>query len=144
MSFEGNGNTSMSSSIFDAYCVTYEPFARLEVPYFETIYKSHCLLRGFDKNLTGFRDQLKPEAVRKLLLSDDYNSFNLGLENGPHVAIPKSINGDFSLHTAPSGSSYFHELLRPPNTNHISRPCLFPPPYAIGPNMVALAAHKYT
>lgn len=43
-----------------------------------------------------------------LLLSPDYNGLNLGLEHGPHVAIPKSINGDFSLHTAPFGESSKH------------------------------------
>ena len=101
--FGGNGNTSVGHPIFDAYCVTEGPFGRLEVPYFEHIYQPHCLLRGFDEHLTDFRTELKPEALEKLLLSEDYDTINLGLEHGPHIAIPKSINGDFSLHTAPSG-----------------------------------------
>ena len=106
--FGGNGNTSQGPAVFKAYCVTEGPFAHLQVPYFETIHQPHCLLRGFDENLTGFRNALRPESLQKLLLSDDYESLNLGLENGPHIAIPKSINGDFSLHTAPFGTNFFH------------------------------------
>ena len=102
--FGGNGNVNLGSPVFDAHCVTEGPFALLDVPYFEDIYKPHCLLRGFDKNLAKFRQDLHPDALDKLLLLDDYNTLNLGLENGPHVAIPKSINGDFSLHTAPFGN----------------------------------------
>ena len=34
-------------------------------------------------------------------------SFNLGLEGGPHIAISRSIRGDFSMLTAPSGKSKF-------------------------------------
>lgn len=92
--------------IFGGYCVTEGPFAGLEVPYFEHIYQPHCLTRGFEsgERLISLRGDLKPEALNKLLQLSDYNSFNLGLENGPHVAIPRSVNGDFSLHTAPAGN----------------------------------------
>ena len=103
--FGGTGNASTGNPIFKAYCVTEGPFANLEIPYFEDIYQPHCLLRGFDANLEDFRTELRPQALMKLLLSLDYETFNLGLENGPHIAIPKSINGDFSLHTAPFGES---------------------------------------
>lgn len=101
--FGGSGNVEVGSPVFKAHCVTEGPFANLEVPYFEDIYQPHCLLRGFDENLEDFRLELKPESLMNLLLSPDYRSINLGLEHGPHVAIPKSINGDFSLHTAPFG-----------------------------------------
>lgn len=101
--FGGNGDSSSGESAFKGYCVTDGPFARLEVPYFEHIYRPHCLLRGFDVHLSEYRSELKPEALERLLRSPDYDTLNLGLENGPHIAIPKSINGDFSLHTAPSG-----------------------------------------
>lgn len=110
--FGGNGNTSHGAAVFQAYCVTEGPFAYLHVPYFENIYRPHCLLRGFDQNLTNFRDALKPESLQDLLLSQDYDKLNLGLENGPHVAIPKSINGDFSLHTAPFGIHHHLDLKR--------------------------------
>jgi len=101
--FGGNGNVGVGSPVFKAHCVTEGPFANLEVPYYEDIYEPHCLLRGFDENLEDFRLELHPETLMKLLLSPDYRSINLGLEHGPHVAIPKSINGDFSIHTAPFG-----------------------------------------
>ena len=32
-----------------------------------------------------------------------YEAINLGLEDGPHIAIPRSIRGGFSLLTASSG-----------------------------------------
>ena len=44
-----------------------------------------------------------PAALEGLLRIDDYGSFNLGLEDGPHIAIPRSVREDFSLLTAPSG-----------------------------------------
>lgn len=46
---------------------------------------------------------LKPEVLEALMAMDSYEDFNLGLEHGPHLAIPQSIRGDFSLLTAPSG-----------------------------------------
>ena len=106
--FGGSGNVGVGSPVFKAHCVTEGPFANLEVPYFEDVYEPHCLLRGFDENLEESRQQLNPETLMKLLLSPDYRSINLGLEHGPHVAIPKSINGDFSLHTAPFGKQSRH------------------------------------
>ena len=103
--FGGNGNRSVGHPVFDAYCVTDGPFARLEVPYFEHVYRPHCLLRGFEteETLSKLRVDLEPRALGRLLHSVDYSSLNLDLEHGPHVAIPRSINGDFSLHTAPFG-----------------------------------------
>ena len=108
--FGGSGNVEVDSPILKAHCVTEGAFANLEVLYFEDIYKPHCLLRGFDGNLEDFRGELEPTSVMKLLLSPDYGSINLGLEHGPHVAIPKSVNGDFSLHTAPSGERSSHTM----------------------------------
>ena len=143
--FGGSGNTSMRPAVFDAYCVTDGPFAWLEVPYFEDIYRPHCLLRGFDETLVDFRDALRPEALQELLMIEDYDSFNLGLENGPHIAIPKSIHGDFSLHTAPFGISPALtprlRLLRLMNTDNVFRSGLLPPPYTAGSHVVALATY---
>lgn len=137
--FGGDGNSSVSSAVFNAYCVTEGPFAHLEVPYYEHIYQPHCLLRGFDEHLEDFRDQLKPEALEKLLLSADYDTINLGLENGPHVAIPKSINGDFSLHTAPSGNKFCRAAYET-TAYPLHRSSILPPSYAARSHVVALAA----
>ena len=103
--FGGNGNFSVGHPVLKAHCVTEGPFAGLEVLYFENIYQPHCLLRGFDKPPKSFRRELQPKALLKLLLSPDYDSINLGLEHGPHNAIPRSINGDFSLQMAPFGKN---------------------------------------
>ena len=42
-------------------------------------------------------------AIKTLFGVDDYEAFNLGLEDEPHIAIPRNIRGNFSLLTAPSG-----------------------------------------
>ena len=140
--FGGNGDSSLGSSVFNAYCVTEGPFANLEVPYFEDIYKPQCLLRGFDDNLTDFSRELHPEALKELLLADTYNNLNLGLENGPHIAIPKSINGDFSLHTAPFGKNFIIVTSRWDISNFISRSGLLPTPHTAGSALVAVAAYR--
>lgn len=108
--FGGTGDVRHGPPVFKAYCVTEGPFAKLEVLYFEDVHKPHCLLRGFDENLEEFRQDLNPESLMTLLLSPDYQSINLGLEHGPHLAIPKSVNGDFSLHTAPFGNLSSHSI----------------------------------
>jgi len=99
--FGGSGNAGVGSPVFKAHCVTEGPFANLEIPHLEDIYKPLCLLRGFKKTHEELRQELKPERLMKLLLSPDYRSINLGLEHGPHVTIPKSINWGLSLQTAP-------------------------------------------
>lgn len=101
--FRGSGNVGVGSPVFKAHCVTEGPFANLEIPYLEDIYEPLCLLRGFEENHEELRQELKPERLMELLLSPDYSSINLCLKHEPHVAIPRSINGDLSLHTAPFG-----------------------------------------
>lgn len=97
----------MGPAYFNGYCVTDGPFAMLEIPYLEDIHLPHCLLRGFENSssLASLGEALSPATLEALLASADYETFNLGLENGPHIAIPRSINGDFSLHTAPFGKN---------------------------------------
>ena len=105
LGFGGDGNRQHEQNLLNAHCVTDGPFANLNIPYIEDIYYPHCLSRGFETkyNLSIQGEFLRPEYIEKLLANDDYEEFNLGMEHGPHIAIPKSVNGDFSVHTAPFG-----------------------------------------
>ena len=104
--FGGDGDENDIESIH-GHCVTDGPFARLQVLYVEKFPYPHCLSRGFAKgdNLTRFSAALKPRALDELLRTPDYATFNLGVEDGPHLSIPRSIHGDFSTVTAPAGLS---------------------------------------
>ena len=108
LGFGGDGNGKDLESIH-GHCVTDGPFARLKVLYVEKFPYPHCLSRGFATrdNLTRFSAALEPTALDELLRTPDYATFNLGVEDGPHLSIPRSIHGDFSTVTAPAGSSKF-------------------------------------
>ena len=75
--------------------------------YVEKFPYPHCLSRGFARgeNLIEFSAALEPRALTELLRTPDYATFNLEVEDGPHLSIPRSIHGDFSTVTAPAGSS---------------------------------------
>lgn len=105
LGFGGDGDGKDTESIH-GHCVTDGPFARLKVLYVEKFPYPHCLSRGFARgeNLTRFSAALEPTALDDLLGTPDYASFNLGVEDGPHLSIPRSIHGDFSTVTAPAGS----------------------------------------
>ncbi len=111
LGFGGDGNETDLESVH-GHCVTTGPFARLQVLYVEKFPYPHCLSRGFAKgeNLTRFSAALKPTALDELLGTPDYATFNLGVEDGPHLSIPRSIHGDFSTVTAPAGSSQLRGL----------------------------------
>ena len=66
------------------------------IPYLDADYVPHCPSRGFEngRELVGNGSWFKPAALEALLRVDDYEAFNLGLEDGPHIAIPRSIRGD--------------------------------------------------
>lgn len=104
--FGGNGNVSLKEPFLDGYCLTDGPFGRLEMPYIGADYKPHCLSRGFptDEKAARLSQSLRPEALEGILSVLDYESLNSGLENGPHLAVPKIIRGDFQYFTAPNGS----------------------------------------
>lgn len=104
--FGSTGDPKQSShAIMDGYCVVDGPFGGLEIPYLDEEYHPHCLSRGFveGEELTNQSIKLSPDYVEGLLDMDKYESLNLGVEHGPHSAIPFSIRGDFALFTAPSG-----------------------------------------
>lgn len=48
-------------------------------------------------------EELSRERIEMLLQIKEYEGFNLGVEHGPHVAVPRFVRGDFGLLTAPSG-----------------------------------------
>lgn len=124
--FGTNGDPSVGEAIMGGHCVVDGPFARLEVPYIDKRPKPHCLSRGFESGgqLAKHGSWFRPEAMEKLQRGNDYNAFNLGLEDGPHIAIPRSIRGDFSMFTAPYGVSWVEPVLNYP-TNFRIDPVFF-------------------
>ncbi|CAF9916149.1 MAG: hypothetical protein ALECFALPRED_010534 [Alectoria fallacina] len=91
--FGGDGNPRKGESIAQGHCIENGPFTELEVPYFDMIYHPHCLSRGFQsgQGLKNLSSKLSPEALDNILESRDYDTFNLGLEHGAHLAVPRSL-----------------------------------------------------
>ena len=136
--FGGNGNASIGEPILKGYCVDNGPFAMLGVPYFDTRIERHCLLRGFENGtaLEDISQNLRPQVLENLMMVSDFEAFNLGLEHGPHDAIPHSIRGDFSLFTAPFGmkSCEFKDW-----SDIRARSCLLPSSHTAGSSLVDVA-----
>lgn len=103
--FGGNGNFSADASIVHGHCVTDGPFAGLQVLYTDATFRPHCLSRGFESSetLEQLALNITPTALEHLLDQSDYGVLNLGLEDGAHISVPRSVRGDFSLFTAPYG-----------------------------------------
>ena len=103
--FGGTGNPELRNSVLNGHCVDDGPFAGLEVLYLDEKQDSHCLSRGFENGTELYEHGtwFRPAAIEALANEKGYNEFNLGLEDGPHIAIPRSIRGDFLLLTAPFG-----------------------------------------
>jgi tyrosinase len=93
--------------------VTDGPFAHLEVLYVERYPYPHCLSRDFARGeaLQNFSRAIRPAALNELLKIKDYETFNLAVEDGPHLSIPRFVHGDFSTITAPAGKSWSFPLL---------------------------------
>lgn len=122
--FGGNGNSSDEESVAFGHCVTDGPFARLIALIWGAEHKPHCLSRGFasPEIVKRYGLKVKPEALKKLLEEPNFESFNLGLETGPHDAIPGTVRGDFLMFTAPYGTFpqqqiaiLFNSKLQPPS-----------------------------
>ncbi|KAF1953408.1 Di-copper centre-containing protein [Byssothecium circinans] len=96
-------------TILNGHCVVDGLFADIVIPYLDEKFYPHCLSRGFaqGEELRNLSMMLSPETIEDLLDLDEYDAFNLGMEHGPHLAIPRSIRGDFSLLTAPSDPVFF-------------------------------------
>ena len=105
--FGGNRNVGATPGrpFCNGYCLSTGPFANLQVLYVSPDYRPHCLSRGLESGtrLARLGESLKPEKMKGFFLSD-FEAFNLGLEDGPHLTIPKIIQGDFTLFTAPCGA----------------------------------------
>lgn len=105
----------MGEAIVHGHCITDGTFANIEIPYIDDEYHPHCLSRGFlhGESLRELGQWFRPSAIDGLMERDDYEEFLLGLEDGPHIAIPRSIRGDFSMLTAPSGEYRCIHVSRP-------------------------------
>ncbi|KAI2618482.1 putative tyrosinase [Hypoxylon sp. NC1633] len=103
--FGGNGNMDLPTTVGDGRCVQEGPFAGLQVQYYDEDWNPHCLSRGF---LTGEvqdhfgAQRLNSSAIAAVLDEPDYYKFVLRLEDGPHLAIPIIVRGDFLRFTAPN------------------------------------------
>lgn len=103
--FGSSGEDGAGEKILHGHCVTDGPFANLQVGYLKSQWHPHCLTRGFASGpeLANLSSWIRPSAIEGLLADDDYETFNLGLERAAHLAIPRSVRGDFLLFTAPAG-----------------------------------------
>ena len=65
----------------------------------------HCLSRGVQsgQGLKNLSSKLRPEALDSVSGSRDYGTFDIEVENGPHLTAPRSVRGDFALVTALNG-----------------------------------------
>jgi tyrosinase len=107
--FGGNGNENANESVGKGHCVTEGPFANLTVKYYSAQNEPHCLSRGFlhgDILDRRFGARVHPDNVEAILQEPDYDTFNVRLEAGPHDAVPRGVNGDFSRETAPNGKFF--------------------------------------
>ena len=149
-SFGTDGSPAAGPPILSGHCVVDGHFARLPVLYLDAHSREHCLSRGFatGAELVGNGSRCAPIEVRQLLQhSKTYDDFNLGLENGPHDAVPRVVRGDFSVFTAPAGRSNCgsrggrakREWLKHVTDTCRSRSCVLPAPCAVGSLMEAVA-----
>ncbi len=107
LGFGGNGNLSTEPSVGVGHCVTDGPFANLQVLFYGLDENRHCLSRHF-RNGQDFHHlcsyPIRLEAIQTLLRAENYESFNLELEDGAHHAIPNCIRGDWLRLTVPYGT----------------------------------------
>jgi hypothetical protein len=65
---------------------------------------------------------------------DDYEEFNLGLEDAAHASIPHIVRGDFLMFTAPYGKCYLPVFMASIQSGYgfllLTRSRFFPSPYA--------------
>ena len=120
-------------------CVVDGPFAGIVVHWYGAQDYPHCLSRGFhDKvEFDEIGHRFGPAAMEHALARDDYQSFLQELEDGPHLAIPQGIGGDFFYTVAPYGQKPAATEMRCANS---VRSTLLPPSHSARPDMVEVAA----
>ncbi|KAF7919615.1 hypothetical protein EAE99_008467 [Botrytis elliptica] len=109
LGFGGNGNPNSEGidSRGIGQCVVNGPFALLSVPFISSKHSRHCLSRSFNTTDSSESLKLQPYMLDQLMDTDDYEEFNLGLEDAAHASIPHMIRGDFSMFTAPYDPVFF-------------------------------------
>jgi hypothetical protein len=145
----GFGTTGVADqperAILNGYCVMDGPFKDFVIPYLDDRVYPHCLSRGFaqGEELRNQSEMVSPDVIENLLSLNSYDAFNLGLEHGPHLAIPRAIRGDFSLLTAPSGKLIRIVAICTANSVFLNRSCILPSSRAAGPLVVEMADAAY-
>ena len=144
LGFGGNGEIGIGAPIVQGYCVTQGPFANMTVPYLNLELRPHCLVRGFTSGtaLARLGKIIRSEALQKLFQESHYEAFNLNLEKGPHLSVPRFVNGDFALQTAPSGA--YPCSLDKGNRLTFNRPRIHPSSYSAGSAVVGMATNGST
>jgi len=106
--FGGNGHGEIA--VGDGRCLTDGPFANFQALYFGAKNQTHCLSRGFRSGAdldVECGQKIRPDALEKVLRLPDYDALNIGIEHGPHDAIPHGVRGDFIKVTAPYDPVFF-------------------------------------
>ena len=137
--FGGDGNATGETTVGHGRCVIDGPFNGLVVPVFGSKDDPHCLSRGFlqgEAYNTEVGSKVKPSAIDSILDAHNYQDFNLGLEDGPHLGIPFGVRGDFLQFTAPYGK---HILSMVFSNVKVYRSVVLPPSYPSGSSLVDLA-----
>ena len=93
---------------FRGHCVTDGPFANLSVPWAGTITVNHCLSRSFleGQELKHWTDLWNDTLMEDVMDAPTFEEFRQKLEEGPHLSLAHLVHGDFSVGTAPVGSSH--------------------------------------
>ncbi|KAK1751256.1 hypothetical protein QBC47DRAFT_405960 [Echria macrotheca] len=106
--FGGNGN--QTSTTWGTNCVLDGPFKNLQLKYWNTEVRPHCLLRVWEPgypeyNITEMLGaSYTPEVMATINAETTYEGWHNGLENGPHGAVHQGV-GNFAGDMGPQLSS---------------------------------------
>ncbi len=106
--FGGNGNQTLTT--WGTNCVLNGPFATLQLKYWNTEVRPHCLLRVFEPGYPeyGIIEMLganySPQVMATVNAETTYDGFRNAFENGPHGAVHQGV-GNFAGDMGPQLSS---------------------------------------